>query len=159
MDNLEITSKESIPENIIGYDLILLIFNSASRIYEQLGSGHAESTYQKALMYELSLYNISIDIERHLNVVYEDSKGNKHFLTSERIDLYLHKNKFFNSSDIILELKAVSKTIQEQEIVQIHKYMKQLKKDKIDINFGIIINFPQPTSKTTSENINFMITY
>ena len=159
MDNLEIKSKDSIPENIIGYNLVLLIYNSANRIYEQLGAGHAESTYQKALMYELSLYNISIDIERHLNVVYEDSKGNKHFLTSERIDLYLHKNDFFNLSDIILELKAVSKNIQEQEIVQINKYIKQLKKDKIDIHFGIIINFPQPTSKTTSEKIHFVITY
>jgi len=158
MDNLEIKSKDSIPKNIVGYDLVSLIYNSASRIYGQLGAGHAESTYQKALMYELSLHNISIDIERHLNVVYEDSKGNKHFLTSERIDLYLHKNELFNLSDIILELKAVSKNIQEQEIVQINKYIKQLKKDKIDINFGIIINFPQPTAKSTSENIHFVIT-
>jgi GxxExxY protein len=156
---LDITSIENIPNDILGYDLICLIYKSSQRIYEQLGSGHAESTYQKALLYELSLYNISIDIERHINVVYEDSKGNKHFLTSERIDLYIHKNNLFNESDIILELKAVSKSIQEQEIVQINKYVKQLKKDNIDIKFGIIINFPQPTSKSTSDNINFLITY
>jgi len=157
--SLDITSIDNIPKDILGYNLISLIYQSSQRIYEQLGSGHAESTYQKALLYELSLYNISIDIERHINVVYEDSKGNKHFLTSERIDLYIHKNNLFNESDIILELKAVSKSIQEQEIVQINKYVKQLKKDNIDIKFGIIINFPQPTSKSTSDNINFLITY
>ena len=159
MDNLEIKSKDSIPENIIGYNLVLLIYNSANRIYEQLGAGHAESTYQKALLYELNLNNLNVDIERHINVVYEDSKGFKHFLTSERIDLYIHKNDFFKESDIVLELKAVSKTIQEQEIVQIKKYFRELKKDSIDIKFGIIINFPQPNAKSTSDSIQFMLVH
>jgi len=145
--------------NIIeGNDLVKLIYLSSKRIYEQLGAGHAESIYQKSLLYELNVNNISVDMERHINVVYEDTKGNKHFLTSERIDLYIHKNRLLDS-DIILELKAVSKNIQEQEIVQIKKYIRELKKDNINIKFGIIINFPQPTSKVTSDNIHFMLVY
>ena len=155
----EITNYEDIQTELMGCELIKIIYNSSKRIYEQIGSGHAESTYQKALLYELNLNNLNVDIERHINVVYEDSKGFKHCLTSERIDLYIHKNDFFKESDIVLELKAVSKTIQEQEIVQINKQIKQLKKDNIDIKFGIIINFPQPTSKSTADNINFLITY
>ena len=155
----DITKYEDIHSELMGCDLIRLIYNSSKRVYDQIGSGHAESTYQKALLYELNLNHLNVDIERHINVVYEDSKGFKHVLTSERIDLYIHKNDFFKESDIVLELKAVSKTIQEQEIVQIKKYFRELKKDSIDIQFGIIINFPQPNAKSTSESIQFMLVH
>ena len=72
---LDITSIENIPNDILGYDLICLIYKSSQRIYEQLGSGHAESTYQKALLYELSLYNISIDKIIESMYIYMESKN------------------------------------------------------------------------------------
>ena len=136
-------------------EIVKLIYLSSQNIFEQLGPGHAESSYQKSLMYELNLHKLMVDIERHISVIYTDSQNNDHFLTSERIDLYIHKNKLYNN-DMILELKAVSKTIQEQEIVQIKKYLRELKKTT-DIKFGIVINFPQPTAKCTLDKINFLI--
>jgi GxxExxY protein len=136
-------------------EIVKLIYLSSQNIFEQLGPGHAESSYQKSLMYELNLHNLMVDIERHISVIYTDSQKNDHFLTSERIDLYIHKNKLYNNN-MILELKAVSKTIQEQEIVQIKKYLRELKKTT-DIKYGIVINFPQPTAKSTLEKINFSI--
>jgi GxxExxY protein len=157
--NKLITSVEDIDSSRDDYSLVKLVFESSENVYKQLGAGHAESTYQKALMYELNLHNLSIDIERHISVCYTDTLGNKHFLTSERIDLYIHKNNTLNKHDTILELKAVSKNIQEQEIVQINKYVNELKKEQIFINYSIIINFPQPNAKTTSNSVQFMIVY
>tara|TARA_B110000495_G_C22995092_1_gene586531 strand:+ start:35 stop:520 length:486 start_codon:yes stop_codon:yes gene_type:complete len=151
------TSLEEIDNTLEDYEFIKLLYSSSKRIYEQLGPGHAESTYQKALLYELNLHNLSIDIERHISVCYEDTLGNKHFITSERIDLYIHKNNSLNKTDTVLELKAVSKPIQEQEIVQVKKYIRELLKENIKINYGFVINFPQPTSKATCNEIQFML--
>lgn len=157
--NKLITCVEDIDTNLADFNLIKLVFQSSQNVYKQLGAGHAESTYQKALMYELNLHNLSIDIERNINVCYIDTQGNKHYLTSERIDLFIHKNSIINQNDTILELKAVSKSIQEQEIVQINKYVKELIKENIIIKYSMIINFPQPNAKTTSETVQFMIVY
>jgi GxxExxY protein len=157
--NKLINCVKELDENIPDYNLVKLVFESSENVYKQLGAGHAESTYQKALMYELNLHNLSIDIERNINVCYIDTKGNKHYLTSERIDLYIHKNNSININDTILELKAVSKSIQEQEIVQINKYVTELKKENIFIKYSMIINFPQPNAKSTCKSIQFMTVY
>ena len=88
--NKLINCLEDINIDSVDFNLIKLVFQSSQNVYRQLGAGHAESTYQKALMYELNLYNLSIDIERNINVCYIDTQGNKHYLTSERIDLYIY---------------------------------------------------------------------
>ena len=120
-----------------------LILKSAKRVYGQLGKGYTENIYQKALFYELNQHNLNIDIERNLNVVYTDTNGNNHILTSNRIDLYIHNNTFFNEGNIILELKATKKNIDDLEVTQIRKYFKEIKKENIDIAYGLIINFSQ----------------
>ena len=56
-----------------------LIKKSSQEIYNQLGSGHNEKIYHKALKYELDCLNINTDMERHVNVSYKDSKGKVHF--------------------------------------------------------------------------------
>ena len=157
--NKSIISLDDIDPELDDYNLIKLVFESSQNVYEQLGAGHAESTYQKALMYELTIHNLSVDLERNINVCYIDTLGNKHNLTSERIDLYVHKNGIINKQDTILELKAVSKNIQEHEIVQINKYVKELKKENISINYSMIINFPQPNAKTTANTVHFMLVF
>jgi len=140
-----------------------IIIDSAKRVYTQLGPGHSETTYQKALAHELQINNLIVDLERHLSVTYTDSMGNIHYLTSDRIDIFIHNDKNrdqepdINNGNIILELKATQKGIQEQEIVQIKKYFRQLKKENTNINYGILINFPQPNSKFTTETIEHLI--
>ena len=89
-------------QNIIDYEginglspLSKVIFIASQRVYSTLGIGHSESIYQKALLYELNHCNLSIDIEKHLNVIYKDSKGYDRVLGSERIDLFIHNNDTF----------------------------------------------------------------
>ena len=128
------------------------IINAAKRVYDSLGPGHSESTYHKAYNYELQALNYSTTCERNIVVTYDDSLGNKHYLNSERIDIFIHANKDKNIGNIVLELKAI-KSIGINESNQVKKYMKQLKKDNIDCSHGLVINFP--TSKETIEHIIF----
>ena len=135
-------------------DLISNIKNSCIRVFNELGSGHNEKIYHKALKYELDCLGICSDMERHINVCYQDSKGNKHCIETERIDLYVFGK---DTKDIIVELKAISRGIQEPEKLQIRKYFRELKKEGIDLDTGIIVNFPQPTSKDVRSEIDFEI--
>jgi len=134
--------------------LINTIKDSCVRVFNELGSGHNEKIYHKALKYELDCLGICSDMERHINVCYQDSKGNRHCIETERIDLYIFG---INCSDIIVELKAISRVIQEPEKLQIRKYFRELRKEGINIEKGIIVNFPQPNSKDVRIEIDFEI--
>ena len=59
--------------------------------------------------------------------------------------------------NIILELKAIQRKIQQQEIAQIKKYFNVLNKDNIKVNYGIIINFPQPSTKEIDAELEYLI--
>ena len=52
-------------------------------------------------------FNYSTTCERNIVVTYDDSLSNKHYLNSERIDIFIHANKDKNIGNIVLELKAV----------------------------------------------------
>ena len=133
------------------------IYDISKLVYDNIGPGHNEKVYQKALICELMCRRFVIDSERHISVKYIDSLGKSHVLESERIDIYIHNNDKYNEGDIILELKATMKPIQEAERVQINKYFKELKKDNIIVPYGIVINFPQPSSKDTHKDIFFKV--
>ena len=132
-----------------------LIYQVAERVYDNLGPGHSEKIYQKAMSCELNCNNILHDLERHISIKYIDSKNNVHILESERIDILIHKTN--DNNYVVIELKAINKTMQEQQIVQINKYFKELKKENIIPNYGILINFPQPNSKETKKTIDFKV--
>ena len=124
------------------------IIGSAKRVYEQLGPGHNECVYHKALVYELNCLGYNLDTEMNIIITYIDSRGNSHTLTSERIDIFIHK------LHIVLELKATWTGIRAQELAQIKKYFKELNKiNNIKCPYGIIINFPQPNSKEIPSEI------
>lgn len=127
------------------------IIDIAKRVYEHLGPGHNERIYHKAMNYELSSQNYFYDTEMNLVVNYTDTKGNTHFLESERIDIYLH------DIDVILELKAIQRDIQAQEICQIKKYFRELGKIGKNIKYGMIINFRQPNTKDIPSSIDVQI--
>jgi len=117
------------------------IIQGAKRVYMELGPGHSESSYHKAFNAELIACEFKTTCERNLVVTYTDSNNNKHFLNSERIDIFVHANKSKNIGNIILELKAI-KNIGINETIQVNKYLKQLKKDDIQFDMGVVINFP-----------------
>ena len=132
-----------------------IIYESYLNVYKQLGIGHSEVIYQKALLIELNLKlsgvnGCSIDIERNLNVIYIDSIGNKHSVGTERIDLFIHNDILYNEGSIILELKAQPKHIQDKDIFQLKKYFRELKKENTPYGYGIVINFNQSYTTTDS---------
>ena len=139
-----------------------LVHQLATRVFESLGPGHNEQIYHKALHHELFCNGIHADAERHLDVVYTDSKGYTHSLVSERIDLYIHQNSESIFTDvqeapIVIELKAISKILNIIEETQVRKYFRELQKQGIRPRFGILINFPQPSSKGVSDAIEYRV--
>lgn len=138
------------------------LISIAKRVYDQLGTGHSECIYQKAYQMELNCQGFTINIEYPLPVEYCDSVGNQHRLGSERIDIYIHHsptsvftdNKEYN---IILELKATSKTPGPVEEEQVRKYLRQFWNKGDKIPYGIIINFPQPNNAGVSDKIQYKI--
>ena len=126
------------------------IINACKRVFQSLGLGHTERVYHKALVYELNCLNFNIDTEMNIVVKYEDSQGKIHNLESLRIDIFIH------DLNIILELKAIQRKIQPQEIAQIKKYFNVLNKDNINVDYGIIINFPQPSNKEIIGEIEYL---
>lgn len=129
----------------------IFIIDLCKKIYRQLGVGHTERIYHKALVYEMACHNLNIDTEMNIVVKYEDSKGKIHNLESLRIDVFMH------DINIILELKAIQRKIQQQEISQLKKYFNILNKDKIKVNYGIIINFIQPSTKEINEELEYLV--
>ena len=139
-----------------------LVYQLATRVFESLGPGHNEQIYHKALHHELFCNGIHADAERHLDVLYTDSKGYTHSLVSERIDLYIHQNSESIFTDvqeapIVIELKAISKILNIIEETQVRKYFRELSKQSIRPRYGILINFPQPSSKGVSDTIEYRV--
>ena len=137
-------------------------FDIAKHVYTQLGAGHSEYIYHRAMEIELRNNNISYEFEKRVSIIYKDTKGNINTLADERIDLYIHKyiNKYDNiilesNYDIIIELKAVINEPKELEINQLYKYKKQLNNVNVFPKYGILINFPQPGAKPAREEIDF----
>ena len=128
-----------------------IIIDACKKVYSQLGIGHTERIYHKALVYELGCQTLNIDTEMNIVVKYEDSHGKLHHLESLRIDIFIH------TYNLIIELKAITRKIQPQEMAQIKKYFNVLNKDNIKVEYGIIINFPQPSTKEIDNELEYVI--
>lgn len=129
----------------------LLFYQIASRVYKELGTGHTEFIYHRAMEIELRSYGVAYETERRVMIRYRDKDGNDYSLGEERIDLYVLNCK------TIIELKATVNTPRELEIAQVEKYKRELLKEGIDSTYGIIINFPQPGTKPAKDDIDFYV--
>lgn len=134
----------------------------SQRVYTSIGPGHNESIYQKALFYDLANYGLNMQLEKHVDVTYEDTKGNIHHLVSERIDIFIYKDvnskfKELQTKNVILELKALSRPTNRIEDMQVQKYFRELGKQKVPVEYGLVINFPQPSIKNNTELIEIKL--
>lgn len=139
-----------------------VIIKSANRVYTQLGRGYTENIYQKGLFYELLNQGLIMDLERHINVKYTDSDNHTHVLSSNRIDIFVHginENHYLHPplpiENIIIELKATKKEIDDLEITQAKKYIREANKDGIQVSYAMILNF----SQSTKENLLYQVIY
>ena len=93
-------------------------------VYNYFGPGLLESLYEKALFYELSCRNLSVQSQIPVEVNY---KGNR-IANDLRIDLLV-------DNSVVVELKAVEYLL-PVHFKQVRTYMKLLNKPT-----GLLINF------------------
>jgi len=105
-------------------ELSKIVFDAGLKVHINLGPGLLESAYEECLYYELRKYNLKIEKQKALPLVYEDVKLDAGY----RIDL-LVENK------LILEIKSVE-ALNDLHMAQILTYLK-LSKCKL----GLLINF------------------
>ena len=105
----------------------------AEEIFDEMGSGHVESVYQKSFEVALRLENIPYESQRVVPLFYKE-----HHVGEGIPDLIVNGKE----GKIVIELKSISSNLSEKEIAQVLKYMVPL-----HIKKGILINFPQPTKK------------
>jgi GxxExxY protein len=106
-------------------DLYKLVLAIAADIFEQLGSGHGEAVYVKALGVGLAAKNIAFETERTFPIFYMNT-----FVGTCRPDLVVGKT-------FIVEVKAVLQ-ISATHLTQLNRYLRLPK-----ISEGIILNFGQ----------------
>jgi len=103
------------------------VLGLAIEVHKELGPGLLESSYERALCYELSQSNITFERQVRLPISYKGVKLEFEYA----IDIWIEKS-------IILELKSVEK-IQPIHEAQLMTYLK-LSKNTI----GYLINFNTP---------------
>jgi GxxExxY protein len=121
------------------------IFQSAKEVYRVLGTGHSEAVYHKAMEVELRLNGFKYSTKSPVSILYKN-----HIVGYNEPDLLVYPEEDGNPT-IVVELKATTYPPRETEKAQLDSYLRNLK-----TNYGILINFPQPTSKTDPINIHFL---
>ena len=101
-----------------------IVFESALKVHKTLGPGLLESAYEQCLFYELNKYNILVEKQKELPLIYEEIKLDAGY----RIDLIV-ENKF------IVEIKAVD-MLNEVHLAQLLTYLKLS-----NCKLGMLINF------------------
>jgi GxxExxY protein len=122
--------------------LIELLRMLTQDIYNKLGSGFDEVVYQKAFEVGLRLRGIHYEAQRIVPVFYEGF-----YIGEGKPDLIVGNG----GERVVIELKAVE-SVGHKERAQIENYLRVL-----NIPFGLLINFPQPTkSKAARDGVEFI---
>ena len=112
--------------------LIKQIIKIANNVFENLGKGFVESIYHKAML--VDLYELNYIIETKKIIPIEYNSVNVGYVES---DIIVYDK--INNIIVIIELKSQDKDLNNKEILQVQKYMRNIKKKSI----GLVINFPQ----------------
>lgn len=110
-------------QKLIYADITYQVRGAVFNVYNELGYGHKEQVYQKALEKEFNEMKLSYKREANLNVQYKGTKvGN-------------YRPDFVINERVILEIKAVEfmPKIYEQQLIH---YLKTT-----DFKVGLLVNF------------------
>jgi GxxExxY protein len=113
--------------------LIDKIIHIAEGVYAELGSGHSEAAYQKAMEIGLRLHRrqpLRFQAQKVLELTYKD-----HYVGECYIDLLVEDG----SDSVVVELKATPGKLGAPELQQLTNYMRLL-----GVKSGLLINFVQP---------------
>lgn len=105
-------------------DISKIVFESALKVHQTLGPGLLESAYEECLFYELKKYNLKVEKQKQLPLVYEDVKLDAGY----RIDIII-EDKF------IVEIKSVE-ALNDVHLAQLLTYLRLS-----NCKLGLLINF------------------
>ena len=105
-------------------DISKIVFESALKIHRILGPGLLESAYEECLFYEIKKYNLKVEKQKQLPLVYEDVKLDAGY----RIDIIV-EDKF------IVEIKSVE-VLNDVHLAQLLTYLRLS-----NCKLGLLINF------------------
>ena len=105
-------------------DISKIVFESALKVHQTLGPGLLESAYEECLFYELKKYDIKVEKQKQLPLIYEEVKLDVGY----RIDIIV-EDKF------IVEVKSVE-ALNDVHLAQLLTYLKLS-----NCKLGLLINF------------------
>ena len=101
-----------------------IVFESALKIHKVLGPGVLESAYEECLFYELKKYDLKVEKQKQLPLIYEEVRLDGGY----RIDIII-EDKF------IVEVKSVE-ALTDVHLAQLLTYLKLS-----NCKLGLLINF------------------
>jgi GxxExxY protein len=105
-------------------DISRIVFESALKVHQILGPGLLESAYEECLFYELKKYELKVEKQKLLPLVYEEMKLDAGY----RIDIMI-EDKF------IVEIKSVE-ALNDVHLAQLLTYLRLS-----NCKLGLLINF------------------
>jgi GxxExxY protein len=117
-------------------ELSKIIVDLSYKIHTQLGPGLLESVYEAILYFELTKYNLKVERQKPIPVVWEDV----HLDIGFRADLIVEEK-------VIVEIKSVEQ-ISNVHLKQVLTYLKVT-----DIKLGLLINFNETLIKNGIKRI------
>lgn len=127
-DTLRVMKKSKEEEGL--YDVVVRLAND---VYNEMGAGHLESVYHRAMEYALKAEGYFIESEVAIPFYYRDQ-----YVGFGRADIIINRDRGDMVDRLILEFKAISSSFKYADICKLGHYMKHLKIDN-----GLMINFPQ----------------
>lgn len=124
------------------------LFLLATTVYKQLGQGHTENIYQKAMAFELQAAGLLVEMECNMPVIYEDMLGRKFNVGTERLDIVCRDSEA-DVNNFLIELKSATSFTGAALVTQIEKYLHQSVLNGRKINKGFGIQFMQPGTNPT----------
>ena len=101
-----------------------IVFESALKIHKVLGPGLLESAYEECLFYELKKYDLKVEKQKQLPLIYEEVRLDVGY----RIDIII-EDKF------IVEVKSVE-SLTDVHLAQLLTYLRLS-----NCKLGLLINF------------------
>lgn len=134
-----------VEEMIVSYrayiDTLIHMFKEVA----SLGKGLKEGHYQAALCHELQERNIKHISEEAMPILYKGNPlGGNHTM---RLDVMI-----LSHTPVIVELKAISSTLGNEEYWQVLRYMDYKK-----VTFGVVVNYSQSEKAEKGLEIKFVV--
>lgn len=111
-------------EDATGNKLTYTIIGAAMTVHNQLGLGYPEEVYERALFSELDKQNVPVRRQAPVEVFYGEDRVGLFFL-----DLFVDET-------VVVEIKALSHLLTNDEIAQVINYLKAT-----GAPVGLLLNF------------------